>query len=114
MNSCKYPSLEKITINDIFSKIFEKKYNSDTEFDMGEYLDLLEEALVKMFYEWYTKRIRMEQRGIRRQYKEITACELCGKTGKIEVHHKIPVRLFGGNERENILFLCPECHKSMR
>jgi 5-methylcytosine-specific restriction endonuclease McrA len=38
-------------------------------------------------------------------------CEMCGAEGTLHVHHKTYCRV-GGNERfEDLIVLCPTCHK---
>ena len=114
VDGCKYPSLpDYVTINDILKKIYHKDY-SEEELYSCDYMDLLEGALFKTFPEWYAKNIRTEQRSLRRQYKDVKACELCGSIAPLEVHHIKQVALGGGNERNNILFLCSKCHKKQK
>lgn len=38
------------------------------------------------------------------------ACELCGSTHILQVHHKIPRRLGGTDADENLRLLCMDCH----
>ena len=37
-------------------------------------------------------------------------CSKCGKAGRIEVHHIIPISEGGTNDPENLACLCRECH----
>lgn len=38
-------------------------------------------------------------------------CELCGVThGVFQVHHKVPRRLGGTDEPENLMLVCRDCH----
>ena len=39
-------------------------------------------------------------------------CQLCGKysKGNLHLHHKIPVKLGGGHNEENLVVLCSQCH----
>lgn len=114
VDGAKYPSLsDYVTINDIFKIIYHKDY-SDAELYSDDYMDLLENALFETFPIWYEKKVRTEQRSIRRQYKNIKACELCGAVAPLEVHHIRQVALGGGNDRNNLLFLCSDCHKKQK
>lgn len=42
-----------------------------------------------------------------------TSCELCGNpmTDVLEIHHIIPQSMNGGGNEENLIILCPTCHK---
>lgn len=45
--------------------------------------------------------------GLRDDY----SCQVCGRvTAKGEVDHKIPLHLGGGNNDENLWWLCRRCH----
>lgn len=37
-------------------------------------------------------------------------CDECGKAGRFEVHHRIPVYQGGSNDVENLQILCRGCH----
>ena len=37
-------------------------------------------------------------------------CEICGYTGYIELHHKVPMILGGYHEESNVILLCEKCH----
>ena len=37
-------------------------------------------------------------------------CSKCGKAGRLEVHHIIPISEGGTNDPENLTPLCRECH----
>ena len=37
-------------------------------------------------------------------------CELCGKAGKLECDHRIPIEQGGGHELSNLRCLCRDCH----
>lgn len=114
VDGAKFQSLpDYTTINDIFRFIYHKDYSNAELYD-SDYMDLLEEALFETFPIWYEKKVRTEQRSLRRQYKDIKACELCGCVKPLEVHHIKQVSLGGGNERSNLLFLCSDCHKKQK
>ena len=38
-------------------------------------------------------------------------CELCGREGKLELHHFFPPSMGGASHPSNLIALCPECHK---
>lgn len=71
----------------------------------------LEKAVVEMFPYWWQRKVRDEQTVIRRYgNKENTICEKCGKQAKLDMHHIRPMSEFGGNDRENVMWVCKECH----
>lgn len=71
----------------------------------------IRQALIEMFPYYWQAKVREEQTIMRRYgSKEHMVCENCGKHGKLEMHHIIPVVDFGGNEPENIMWLCHDCH----
>lgn len=44
---------------------------------------------------------------------EVKRCELCGKKGKLEAHHIIPVCLGGGSTDDNFIGICASCHAKL-
>ena len=116
MNSdCDYPTIyeDDLTIDNMFRCIFGNTYNLNNISDSSDYMDYLESALFETFHYWYAYKVRLEQRKVSRFFK-LKKCEKCGKESKLELHHIIPVYRGGGNERDNILFLCRDCHKKAR
>lgn len=76
----------------------------------------IEKAMLELFLFYWANKVRNEQTTISRRNKrggEITNCEMCGKPCAPQIHHVIPVMSFGGNERENIMWLCKGCHIAM-
>ena len=69
-----------------------------------------EQAIKKMFPIYWQKKVRDEQTILRRYAKEHPFCDKCGVPCKPEMHHIRPVIEFGGNEEENIMWLCHKCH----
>jgi len=49
---------------------------------------------------------------VRRRVLERTKgrCELCGRKGKLELHHFFPPKMGGASHPSNLIALCPECH----
>ena len=39
-------------------------------------------------------------------------CRKCGRAGRLEVHHRQPLKDGGSNDLENLLTLCVSCHKA--
>lgn len=39
------------------------------------------------------------------------SCYFCGSYTNLERHHIVAIKDGGGNEEENIMMLCPTCHK---
>lgn len=78
--------------------------------------DSLEEALQKTFPFWWEYKARNEINNFRRMkdgyvFSANDSCDLCGQRGSTIVHHIVPLDQLGGNEIENILFVCRSCHK---
>ena len=42
-------------------------------------------------------------------------CEICGFSYKpvLQIHHILPISKYGDNSPDNILCLCPNCHKTL-
>lgn len=38
-------------------------------------------------------------------------CQICGSTGHTQGHHIVDVQFGGAASKDNIVTLCPECHK---
>lgn len=76
----------------------------------------IQATMKELFRFYWANKVRNEQTTISRRNQrsgEINHCELCGKSCSPQIHHVIPVISFGGNERENIMWLCKECHLAM-
>ena len=97
-----------ISVDEMADIVLEKE-----KINLNESDNKFEKAFRIAFYEWWQRNIREEQ-GVMRRYKsEHQYCEKCGKRCSPELHHIIPVKDFGGNERENIIWLCKECHRQI-
>lgn len=72
-----------------------------------------ETALTIMFPVWWNNAVRREMASKKKCFPELTKenCEICGKKCKTEWHHIISVSNYGGNEPQNIVCLCKDCHK---
>lgn len=75
----------------------------------------LEAAVTSMFPFWWNRAVRGEMRTKRQHYPELILdhCEICGVSCKPEWHHIVPVSKYGGNEKENIINLCHDCHQKV-
>lgn len=75
---------------------------------------IIKENDIKRKIGGYSKKGRYINNVIYRELKGRTICDRCKrrflKGRKPEIHHIIPVRNGGSNERENLLALCIECH----
>lgn len=71
----------------------------------------VERAFRKCFQDWWQRAIRNECSVIRRHKHPF--CEICGDNTKTELHHIIPVSAWGGNEPENLLWVCHKCHQNI-
>ena len=63
------------------------------------------------------KRIRAEQSSIKRRMlknQKIAHCEYCGNKTKeiLQIHHIDSVANGGNNDLNNLIILCPNCHKA--
>lgn len=63
------------------------------------------------------KKIRAEQTTIKRRMlkkQKIAHCEYCGNKTKeiLQIHHIEAISNGGSNDLENLIILCPNCHKS--
>lgn len=64
----------------------------------------------------HSKRIKSEAALIRnRVIEEKGKCEVCGASYKpiLQIHHILPVSNFGNNDSDNIICVCPNCHKTL-
>lgn len=64
----------------------------------------------------HSKRIKTEAALIRdRIVEEKGECEICGMTYKpiLQIHHILPVSNFGNNDPDNVICVCPNCHKTL-
>lgn len=63
-----------------------------------------------------TRALKSEAQKIKRSViSEIGKCEICGFDYKpvLQIHHIVPVSEFGNNQRDNIICVCPNCHKTL-
>ena len=46
---------------------------------------------------------------------EKNKCEICGFSFKpvLQIHHILPISEFGNNAEDNVICVCPNCHKSL-
>lgn len=116
-SSIKFPTLVNETLIGAINEIMEHEcrgYKPVKEIeDPDEFIDILTKAFWAGYVSWRKRQVRSEMGKIQPIFKGKTMrCRRCGRlTNKIEVHHIIPVGCCGGNERNNVTFLCHECHK---
>lgn len=104
----KYTSLSREpTIDEMLKVLLGDEYESIPEEDRCE------KAVSAAFYSCWFKFVRDEQAVMRRYKRDHPTCEMCGKQCDTELHHIRPVAEYGGNEPENILWLCRDCHKAI-
>lgn len=62
----------------------------------------------------YRKHLRQDAAALKRELEAaVDGCEGCGRSkalGALHMHHKLPVSEGGDNRRDNLIFLCPNCH----
>ena len=64
----------------------------------------------------HSKRIKNEAALIKdRIVEENGKCKICGMSYKpvLQLHHILPVSKFGNNNADNIICVCPNCHKTI-
>lgn len=51
----------------------------------------------------------------KKKINDIGMCEICGFGFKpiLQIHHIVPMSEFGTNQSENIICVCPNCHKTL-
>lgn len=84
------------------------------EFDSRDYVDQAIDALKETFRYWWENKVRNEQQQLRKKILKpyLNTCEKCGKINcQTELHHVVSPIFLGGNEKENLLILCKDCHK---
>ena len=110
----KYKTLsDSITIADMVYLLTGKKIDNFID-NTAEYLDILEESLSVAFYYFWQNKVRQEQYSMMRNFKRKNnklTCNRCGKSENLEIHHIIPVAQWGGNDINNLMLLCQDCHK---
>ena len=110
----KYKTLsDSITIADMVYLLTGKKIDNFID-NTAEYLDILEESLSVAFYYFWQNKVRQEQYSMMRNFKRKNnklTCNRCGKSENLEIHHIIPVAQWGGNDVNNLMLLCQDCHK---
>ena len=110
----KYKTLsDSITIADMVYLLTGKKIDNFID-NTAEYLDILEESLLVAFYYFWQNKVRQEQYSMMRNFKRKNnklTCNRCGKSENLEIHHIIPVAQWGGNDVNNLMLLCQDCHK---
>lgn len=104
--TAQYRSINKeLTDKDIVDFVLETTTDSDEI--------ALRAAIRIMFPIYWQRKVRDEQTILRRYAKEHPYCDICGTPCKPEMHHIRPVTNFGGNEKENIMWLCHKCHSKI-
>lgn len=71
---------------------------------------------IKVFKSIRTDKLKREAASIKRRLvKEKGACEICGFSFKpvLQIHHILPISKCGNNAPENIICVCPTCHKAL-
>ena len=110
----KYKTLsDSITIANMVYLLTGKKIDNFID-NTAEYLDILEESLLVAFYYFWQNKVRQEQYSMMRNFKRKNnklTCNRCGKSENLEIHHIIPVAQWGGNDINNLMLLCQDCHK---
>lgn len=79
---------------------------------------ILWEVLILALESKNKKKIRAEQTTIKKRIlkrQKIAHCEYCGNKTKeiLQIHHIEPIAMGGNNDLDNLIILCPNCHKSV-
>lgn len=73
-------------------------------------------AAVKNAKELRTQRINAEASKFKKiLVEEKGECEICSFSYKpvLQIHHILPISEYGNNAKDNVLCVCPNCHKSL-
>lgn len=69
---------------------------------------------MKLICQFNRKRMTNETHKISRKIiEQVGYCEICGFNFKpiLQIHHILPLSELGTNDRDNIICVCPNCHK---
>lgn len=61
-----------------------------------------------------SQRLKNKSAKIKKQLiEEKGSCEVCGYSFKpiLQLHHILPINKYGNNDRDNLVCVCPNCHK---
>jgi len=61
-----------------------------------------------------SQRLKNKSAKIKKQLiEEKGSCEICGYSFKpiLQLHHILPINKYGNNDRDNLVCVCPNCHK---
>lgn len=64
----------------------------------------------------YARRIKGETTSMRNKIIDDKGeCEICGMSYKpiLQIHHILPVSNWGNNDSDNVICVCPNCHKTL-
>ena len=64
----------------------------------------------------YARRIKSEATSMRNKIIDDKGkCEICGMSYKpiLQIHHILPVSNWGNNDSDNVICVCPNCHKTL-
>lgn len=70
----------------------------------------------EVLWRFFNEEKRKEAKKLRKEVvRKDGACEVCGYSFSpvLQIHHIVPIALGGGNSKDNIACLCPNCHKEI-
>lgn len=76
----------------------------------------LRKSAVKNAKELRNQRLKAEATKIKKKLiSDVGKCEICGFNYKpiLQVHHIVPISQYGNNQPENVMCVCPNCHKTL-
>lgn len=89
--------------------------NDIVHFEMSQIKHLRHEG-VKNAKTLRCQKLKGESTKIKRiLVSKIGECEICGFDFKpiLQIHHIVPISEYGNNQPENIVCVCPNCHKTL-
>lgn len=78
--------------------------------------DHLRKSGIKNAKQLRNQRLKTEASKIKKDLiSSVGKCEICGFDYKpiLQVHHIVPISQFGNNQADNVMCVCPNCHKTL-
>ena len=70
----------------------------------------------EVLWKYFNEEKRKESKKIRKnKVNRDSRCEICGFDfyKVLQIHHVVPISLGGSNDNDNIICVCPNCHKML-
>ena len=92
------------------------KYMSDVIAGLGFPSGYNKKQFINAAKEVRSRALKSEAQKIKKRIvSETKMCEICGFSYKpiLQIHHIVPISEFGNNQNDNIICVCPNCHKTL-